>query len=236
MPTSASALVVWRGAVTNVFPPGAHVFPVDLVAIEELANILGEEVGAVHTVPVETLLQGHSEGSRPFPLVRLLDFLARRRPSFDLAARMQVEATSREHGRRRVAELRALGAPEILVATEKAELASWSPAIDLAVLVPDIVSTAALVDPEHRAEGELVVDADLTDLILLAAQACTDPAVPSIEEEPLEWRALVPEHEEPSPAGMVLVHGGLDSDRCERLDFARRGDLGLLAVTMARNE
>jgi hypothetical protein len=261
MVTPASELAIWDGALLDIFPQGEHVFPANLDALRELVEVLGEDLRETHLVSVEHVARAQRGKFDPtqdpslaqtFSLPRLRDFLARRRPSFDRVAHRRIAENTLRYGRARIEQLRSLGTPEVLIEHASAEVtrvdqSGWSPTIDVISLLPSAVATASVVDLESRAPDGLCVNADITDLVLLAAQCCTSPDANDLADaewlDELEWLPLAEselEGEAPIPSDSVCVRGAVYQERVDRLEFAilppDRAALAnaraLLAVTM----
>jgi hypothetical protein len=121
-------------------------------------------------------------------------------------------------------------------------LAAFGHAIDPADWIPDAAQVADRVDPEHWPMDPPVVDADLTDLVLLAALCAVGPDTVSVgaDTPPVRWRGLGGFGEErpdpaagPLPEGALVVGAAVPDERVERLEFALLGaDQALLAVRM----
>jgi len=243
---ATSSLVVWHGHPSGFFPLGDHVFPADLEAVMELAAALRLDLAETHLVPVAQLRVEPPE-PHPLRLSALQSFLARRAARLDaLLGSSVVIANTREHGQRRVASLRALGAPAVVVEHEAAELtrvsaADWRPNVALARLAPDVVGAASLVGGGSRGLDEpLAIDADVSDLVLLAAACCVLPGAEAVGAEAvgaeavgaeavvepwidgLEWSSLLDVELEDSgvPQGFVRVRPGVYSDAIEALELA----------------
>jgi hypothetical protein len=228
---ATSSLVVWHDHPSGSFPPGDHVFPADLEAVTELAAALRLDLAETHLVPFAQL---HVEPPEPRPSA-LQAFLARRAARLDaLLGSSVVIANTRAHGQRRVASLRALGVPAVIVEHEAAELArvsaaDWRPNVAFARLVPDVVGAASLVGGGSRGLDEpLAIDADVSDLVLLAAACCVLPGAEAVdtEAEPwidsLQWSSLLDVELEDSsvPHGFVRVRPGVYPDAVEALELA----------------
>jgi len=241
--SSLSNLVVWHGQPTGVFPPGEHVYPADLGVAKELLAALHTDFDETYLVSTSMLGSDHPD-PWPFRLAGLRAFLQNHASRLDeVLGCPAVVANTREHGRHLVARLRAIGAPKVIVDHQEAELArvssgQWKPAIDIAELVPDVLGTASVVNVESRTTHGwgLAVEADIGNLILLAASCCVLPG--AVEEgesggDGLEWTSLIEiDREEVSvPAGFVRVRPGVYPDVVEALEFAE-GSAGLLLVTV----
>jgi hypothetical protein len=234
---ATSSLVVWHDHPSGFFPPGDHVFPADLEAVTELVAALRLDLAETHLVPVAQLRVEPPE-PHPLQLSALQAFLARRAARLDALLGSSVVITNtREHGQRRVASLRALGVPAVIVEHEAAELArvsaaDWRPRpnVALARLVPDVVGAASLVGGGSRGLDEpLAIDADVSDLVLLAAACCVLPGAEAGAEavvapwiDSLEWRSLLDVELEDSgvPPGFVRVRPGVYSDAVEAIELA----------------
>jgi hypothetical protein len=122
-------------------------------------------------------------------------------------------------------------------------LAVFGPAIDPADWIPDATQVADRVDLEHWPMDPPVVDADLTDLVLLAALCAVGPDTVSVTTAttPVRWRGLGGFGERrpvpapgPLPEGALVVAAAVHDERVERLEFALLGaERALLAVRMA---
>ena len=248
---ATSSLVVWHDHPSGFFPPGDHVFPADLDAVTELVAALRLDLAETHLVPIAQLRVEPSE-PHPLRLSALQAFLARRAARLDaLLGSSVVIANTREHGQRRVASLRALGVPAVIVEHQAAELArvsspDWRPTVALARLAPDVVGAASLVVGGSRGLDEpLAIDADVSDLVLLAAACCVLPGAEAVGAEAvgaeavgaeavgaeaavapwidsLEWSSLLDVELEDSgvPPGFVRVRPGVYSDAVEALELA----------------
>lgn len=239
-----SSLVVWHGHPSGVFPAGEHVYPADLGLAKELLAALHTDFAESYLVST-SILASNPPHPWPFRLAGLRAFLQNHASRLDevLNSPTVVENT-REHGRRLVARLRALGAPKVIVDHQEAELehvssAQWKPVVDLDELVPDVLGTASLVNVESRASlgWEPAVEADVGDIILLAASCCVVPG--AVEEsglvlDGLTWTSVIEvDREEISvPAGSVRVRPGVYPSTVEALEFAE-GSAGLLLVTVS---
>ncbi|MDF2696970.1 MAG: hypothetical protein K0S65_5353 [Labilithrix sp.] len=257
----ACELAIWEGAPLDIFPKGAHVFPADLDAVRELVDVLREDLRETHLVSVELVARAQrgdfDPGQDPslaqsLSLPRLRDFLVRRRPAFDRAAHRRIAENTLRYGRARIERLRSLGAPGVLIDHASTEVArvdqsGWSPTVDVTSLLPSAVATASVIDIESRAPDDLFVNADITDLVLLAAQCCTPPDANDLGDaawlDELEWLPLAEpeiEGDAPIPSNVVRVRGAVYQERVDRLEFAivppDRATLAsaraLLAVTM----
>lgn len=240
--TPSRELVIWEGEPVRIFPAGEHVFPADAGALRELVDALRADLAQTQYIDVADVRAAQAQDAiaptHPLAVPRLLDFLARHRPAFDRRARDRVVANTRAYGRARLDQLRALNAPDAILDHAVAALArvddpAWAPTPALASLVPDVVATAAILDLDYRDPDELFASADLTALILLAAQACTRDA-PAVDEAPAAWTPLVEPHEAQPRPGTVLVCGVLNDERCDRLDYAITDDGAFLAVSIPR--
>src|SRR5262245_19476426 len=129
MTTSIRDFAVWNGLPVSVFPSGAHVFPADLEALLELASRLCEDLREEHEVDVALVRRIQGEGLDPDEdptLVRRLSlpgvrgFLSRRRPEFGRLAHRHVVENTLAHGRARLEQLRALGAPDVIIEHDEA--------------------------------------------------------------------------------------------------------------------
>ncbi|GAA2684674.1 hypothetical protein [Actinoplanes palleronii] len=115
--------------------------------------------------------------------------------------------------------------------------------IDPADWIPDPVEVAARVDPDCWPLDPPVVNADLTDLVLIAAWCAAGPDARPVRPEvpPERWAGLGGFGEEPPeidpgplPEGALLVGAAVHDERVERLEFALLGpDQALLAITLA---
>jgi hypothetical protein len=167
----------------------------------------------------------------------LQTFLARWGPRLDeRLGSSRVIANTREHGERRVAALRALGAPAVVVAREAAELArvsspDWRPRIVPARLVPDVIGAASLVGAgTHPLDGPLAIDADVSDLVLLAAACCVSVDAEAVREpwlDALTWRSVVDVEldDSPVPDGFVRVRPGVYPHEVQALALAEVHDV-----------
>lgn len=241
--SSLSDLVVWHGQPTGVFPPGEHVYPVDLGVAKELLAALHTDFAETYLVSTSLLGSDHPD-PWPFRLAGLRAFLQNHASRLDeVLGCPAVIANTREHGRHLVARLRALGAPKVIVDYQEAELArvssgQWKPGVDIADLVPDVLGTASVVHVESRATHGwgVAVEADIGILILLAASCCVLPG--AVDEggpglDGLDWTSLldIDREEVPIPAGSIRVSPGVYPDVVEALEFAE-GSAGLLLVTV----
>ncbi|MEV4518491.1 hypothetical protein AB0K00_57240 [Dactylosporangium sp. NPDC049525] len=107
----------------------------------------------------------------------------------------------------RLSQLRDLGAPEVVVDAEwqralRVAAAGWRPAIDVNALLPDVTEVAAQVDLDAWDSRPVVVGADITDLVLLAALCCIGADTRSlvdVDTSAFSWRDIVnDEPDEPS--------------------------------------
>jgi len=232
MVLATSSLVVWHGRPSGVFPVGEHVFPADIEASTGLVAALRADLAETHFVPL-SMLGAERPEPWPFRLAGLRTFLAARSSSLDeVLGGSPVAACSRAHGRALVARLRELGAPRVIVEHEAAELARvtsarWTPTVDLAGLVPDVLGVASLVDADARARlgWPCAVDADIGDLVLLASSCCVPPGAGDVREpwpDELEWTSLldVKLEEAPVPEGFVRVRPAVYPDGLEALELA----------------
>jgi hypothetical protein len=231
-----SSLVVWHGHPTGVFPAGEHVYPADLGLAKELLAALHTDFAESYLVST-SVLASNQPHPWPFRLAGLRAFLQNHASRLDeVLSCPTVVANTREHGRHLVARLRALGAPKVIVDHQQAELervssAQWKPAVDIANLVPDVLGTASVVNVQARASHgwEAAVEADIGNLILLAASCCVLPGAVDEEEsglDGLEWTSLLDfdREEAPIPAGSIRVRPGVDFDAVETLEFADAGN------------
>ena len=193
---ATSSLVVWHDHPSGFFPPGDHVFPADLEAVTELVAALRLDLAETHLVPIAQLRVEPPE-PHPLRLSALQAFLARRAARLGaLLGSSVVIANTREYGQRRVASLRALGVPAVIVEHEAAELArvssaDWRPNVALARLAPDVVGAASLVGGGSRGLDEpLTIDADVSDLVLLAAACCVLPNAEAVGAEAVGAEAV----------------------------------------------
>jgi hypothetical protein len=232
---ATSSLVVWHDHPSGSFPPGDHVFAADLEPATELAAALRADLAETHLVPVAQL---RAEPPEPHPLrlTALQAFLARWGARLDeRIGSSGVIANTREHGRRRVAALRALGAPTVVVEREAAELArvsspAWRPTIVPARLVPDVIGAASLVGAgTHPLDGPLAIDADVSDLVLLAAACCVSLDAEEVREpwidvlaDSMAWSSLLDVElaDSPIPEGFVRVRPGVYAHEVEALALA----------------
>jgi hypothetical protein len=176
----------------------------------------------------------HRGSIRPGGATNLRAFLATHHSRLvEALGHRRVTANTQAHGARRVAQLRELGAPDVIVDHDVAELARvgsarWRPQVDPYASLPDVLGTAGVVDVDaRRASGDpLVVDADITDLVLLAAQCCIPPDATSLDApwvEGLDWVAF-PMSEEEEETGLakdvVRVRPAINTETAEVLAFA----------------
>ncbi|BCY12893.1 hypothetical protein [Actinoplanes sp. L3-i22] len=112
--------------------------------------------------------------------------------------------------------------------------------LDLSEWMPDPAEVASRVDLEHWPLDPPVADADVTDLVLLAAMCAIGPEATAVDATG-RWRGLggfgeeQPEHElGPLPEGAIAVTAAVHDERVERLAFALLGPgRALLAITLA---
>lgn len=232
--SSLSSLVVWHGHPTGVFPPGDHVYPADLDAANELLAALRADFTETHLVSTSMLRSDHPQ-PWPFRLVGLKAFLKNHAARLDhVLISPAVVANTREHGRHLVARLRELGAPNVIIDHQQAELERvssilWKPSIDFADLIPDVLGSASIVNVESRTSHgwELAVDADIGNILLLAASCLVLPGtVDKGELDKLDWTSLldIDRVSAPIPPGFVRVRPGVDFGTVEALAFADAGD------------
>ncbi|MFF5234926.1 hypothetical protein [Dactylosporangium sp. NPDC000521] len=216
------------GLVHGVFPPGAHVFPVDV------AEVVALDAAVREAMAQRWVVTGGSVEPGP-PRTEALDRFVRERLPGLVAALMEqgsvVDATL-ARAVARVAAFEELGAPEHVVAAARAfalEVAAegWRPVIDPDLLLPDPAEVAAAMDDD----ATLAV-ADMSPMVLLAALCAVGPARSVPAENPaLRWHRLG--GEAPGVHHEAAVRLAVYDERVERLDYALTPDGGaLLAVTL----
>ncbi|MDC0667751.1 hypothetical protein [Nannocystis radixulma] len=235
--SALSELVVWHDHPSGIFPAGEHFFPADRERLTALVAALRGDLAETHLVSVEKLVSGDEvvpEERMPLRLTNLRAFLATYHSRLvEALGHERVRGNTLAHGARRIAQLRALGALDVIVDGQVAELARigsehWQSQIDPWAGVPDVLQTANVVDVDARRENgwPLTVDADITDLVLLAAHCCILPDVTSIDApwlDELDWVSFpMSEDEEESglPEDVVRVRPAIDSETIEVLAFA----------------
>lgn len=232
--SSLSSLVVWHGHPTGVFPPGDHVYPADLDAANELLAALRADFTETHFVSI-TMLRSDPPQPWPFRLAGLRTFLESHASSLDEVLNSPaVVANTREHGRLLVARLQELGAPNVIIDHQRAELERvssihWKPSVDIADLFPDVLGAASIVNVESRKSlgWESAVDADIGNILLLAASCLVLPGtVDDCALDEIDWTSLLDIDRESTtiPPGFVRVRPGVDFGTVEGLAFANAGD------------
>ncbi len=224
---AADAFALWHGAPVSIFPLGSHVFPAHLGRLRELQRAIEADAQEVHFVDQP------ESGARPLRMAALVAFLARYRPAFDLAVGETLRHNSLAFAQKRRAALLAIGAPSVILEDIERELRllsapEWRGAVEPATLLPDANGCASLVDVEHRtARGEsLDVDADVSDLVLVAGQCAVAPdalgMMPSALDGALAWVSLMDfvRSETPGPAGAVRVRPAVYQEHVRHLAFA----------------
>ncbi|MEV4141522.1 hypothetical protein AB0J72_56360 [Dactylosporangium sp. NPDC049742] len=216
------------GQVHGVFPPGAHVFPVDAAEVVALDAAVREALAQRWAVT------GGSVEPGPSRTEALERYLNERLPGLVAALTEQGSVVDATLARAvaRVEAFEQLGAPEQVVAAARAfalEVAAggWRPVVDLDLLLPDPAGVAAAMDDD----ATLAV-ADLSPIVLLAALCAVGPAHAVPAEDPaLRWHRLG--GEAPDIAHERAVGLAVYDERVERLDYALTpGGGALLAVTL----
>ncbi|XVV16782.1 hypothetical protein ACQP2X_21115 [Actinoplanes sp. CA-131856] len=248
------------GALTGLFPGGEHVFPVGRA-----------EVWALDAA-VRAALSDHRAAGQATPgfAGALTAYVRERLPAFEvglLAERVwltgdaltevaaalkmpehavelpKVARTTLVRAAAKIAALRDLGAPEVVVETVRAhavEAASpgWRPPVDPELLVPDPVEVASHVDVERWPGHPPVAGADISHLVLLAALCAVGPGVAAIGPAAAasgRWRPVGGEEAEARPgrAGDIVVVPVIDRETLARLEFAETAGGAVLAVTLS---
>jgi hypothetical protein len=230
MVTALSQLVVWQGFPRGIFPEGDHVFPADLEALTSLVDALRADLVETHLVPVAEL---GGEGTRPLRLAHLRAFLETHRARLSAALGHEVvAANARAHGAQRVAVLRELNAPGVLIDDDVAELArvtteAWAPEVDPFASVPDVLAIADSVDVASRSGHAIAldVDADITPVVLLALHCCIEANASSVQAPRVDDASWMPipmfaEGEDLVPEGIVRVQPAIYADTIHELSFA----------------
>ncbi|WAS96517.1 hypothetical protein [Nannocystis punicea] len=236
--SALSELVVWNDHPSGIFPEGEHFFPADRETLAALVAALRGDLAETHLVPVAELLDDleevRPEQRLPLRLTNLRAFLAAHHSRLvEALGHERVTANTLAHGARRIARLRELHAPDVIVDHDVAELARvgaerWKPQVDPCASLPDVLWTASIVDVDARRVRDipLVVDADITDLVLLAAQCCIPPDATSLAApwlEGLDWVSLSMSEEDDEsdlPDDVVRVRPAINTDTVELLAFA----------------
>ncbi|MCY1057579.1 hypothetical protein [Nannocystis sp. SCPEA4] len=235
--SALSELVVWHDHPSGIFPAGEHFFPADRERLTALVAALRGDLSETYLVSVAKLVSRDEvvpAERMPLRLTNLRAFLATHHSRLvETLGHERVRANTLAHGARRIAQLRALGALDVIVDGQVAELArigseNWRPQIDPWAAVPDVLQTANVVDVEARRESgwPLTVDADITDLVLLAAHCCILPDATGIDApwaDELDWVSFPMSEEEEEnglPEDVVRVRPAIDTEKVEVLAFA----------------
>ena len=244
--------MVWHGTPSNIFPVGEHTFPADLEALTALLAAHRADLEETHLVPVSKLLRDERRPDQasppgitsseeiscevlPLRLTHLRRFVdAHGARLAEALGDERVTANTLAHGARRVAFVRALNAPDVIVDHEAAELArvaaaGWKPEVDPYASVPDVLETASIVDVDARTRSgtPLTPDADIADLVLLALQCCLLPDVSSIDAPWIEHLSWVPfparaadDDAHAIADAVVRVRPAICSEHVDELSFA----------------